>query len=94
MERNNIYRRMQRARHICRKKRIIKEQNDYWRYKFDGCLDKGKIHCSCYLCRHSFGIEPRFSDRRQASASIAAMRGYGPAGERAANQLSRRFGLF
>lgn len=33
-----------------RKKRIIRELNNYWFYKHDGQLRKGKIHCSCPLC--------------------------------------------
>lgn len=44
------YQRYQRYRHINRKKRIIHDQNDYWKYKFEGELSKGKIHCSCWLC--------------------------------------------
>lgn len=48
--RTRDYYRKQRAKHIKRKKRIIHEQNDYWKYKFDGDLNKGKIHCSCWLC--------------------------------------------
>ena len=47
-ERN--YYRKQRIRHIKRKKRIIKELNNYWLYEHEGVLSKGKIHCSCKLC--------------------------------------------
>lgn len=48
---NRGYYREQRQKHINRKKRIIKEQNDYWSYTHDGELSKGKIHCGCPLCR-------------------------------------------
>lgn len=43
--------RYERFRHIERKKRIIKDQNNYWYYKHEGVLSKGKIHCSCPMCR-------------------------------------------
>lgn len=48
---NRRYYRIQRQKHINRKKRIIKEQNDYWHYEHEGVLSKGKIHCSCGMCR-------------------------------------------
>ena len=43
--------RYERYLHIKRKKKIIKDQNDYWYYKHEGVLSKGKIHCSCQMCR-------------------------------------------
>lgn len=51
--RSRAYRRYQRNKHILRKKRIIK--NVYmgdWGYKHDGMLSKGKVHCSCWMCRY------------------------------------------
>lgn len=48
---NRRYYRIQRQKHINRKKRIIKEQNNYWHYKHEGVLNKGKIHCGCGMCR-------------------------------------------
>lgn len=50
MSRSRAYTRYQRRFHIDRKKRIIKEVG-CWFTKFDGQLNKGKIHCSCSLCR-------------------------------------------
>jgi len=50
-ERTNGYYRYQRKKHINRKKRIIHKMNDYWYYKYEGKLSKGKIHCSCWKCR-------------------------------------------
>lgn len=53
--RSRDYYRKQRAKHIARKQRKIKEwsfDNDspYWVCP-NGALSKGKIHCSCPLCR-------------------------------------------
>lgn len=48
--RSSAYVRHQRFRVINRKKRIIKEQNNYWHYRHEGELSKGKIHCSCWMC--------------------------------------------
>jgi hypothetical protein len=47
---NRGYYRLERIKHIKRKKRIIHNINDYWHYKYEGELSKGKIHCSCKLC--------------------------------------------
>lgn len=46
------YYRIQRQKHINRKKRIIEESKSYWCYEHDGSLNKGKIHCSCGMCRN------------------------------------------
>ena len=51
MNRTRDYYRKQRAKHIARKKRIIHGLNDYWGYEHEGELAKGKIHCSCWMCR-------------------------------------------
>lgn len=45
--RSREYYREVRAKAIARKRDISK---DYWHVKADGVLDKGKIHCSCWLC--------------------------------------------
>ena len=53
MQRTRAYRRSQRERVIARKKRIA-EDITYghvgW-YSVDGKYSKGKIHCSCPMCR-------------------------------------------
>jgi hypothetical protein len=49
---NRRYYRIQRQKHINRKKRIIHNLNDYWYYKYEGELSKGKIHCGCGMCRN------------------------------------------
>lgn len=69
MNRSKEYMRYQRRAHIERKKRIIKGQNDYWHYRHEGELDKGKIHCSCWLCRHKSYDEPKISDKRKLIAA-------------------------
>lgn len=51
MNRTRDYYREQRAKHIARKKRIIRGLNGYWGYEHEGELSKGKIHCSCWMCR-------------------------------------------
>lgn len=52
MNRSRDYYRKQRARVIRRKQNIIHSQNDYWHVEHAGMLSKGKIHCSCPMCRH------------------------------------------
>ena len=54
MSRTRAYTRKMRAKHIKRKKRIT---SHYWSadtypyYPHDGMYSKGKIHCSCRMCR-------------------------------------------
>lgn len=43
------YYRYQRNKHINRKKKIIRYNG--WYVSHDGKLSKGKIHCSCWMCR-------------------------------------------
>lgn len=90
MPRPMAYRRHQRHAHINRKKRIIKEQNDYWRYKYDGDLDKGKIHCSCPLCRHKSRDEATHSTHQKVAAAIDGLEEYGPAGCKAMERILHR----
>ena len=45
--RSREYYREVRAKAITRKSNLSK---DYWYVKAPGVLDKGKIHCSCWLC--------------------------------------------
>lgn len=47
------YRRFQRENHIAKRKRIAKEcyGGDGWVYANEGVFNKGKVHCSCALCR-------------------------------------------
>ena len=55
MNRTRDYYRKQRAKHIARKQRMVKEWSMngnclYW-VAPAGALSKGKIHCSCWMCR-------------------------------------------
>lgn len=58
---------------IARKKRIIKEQNGYWHYKYSNELSKGKIHCSCPLCRHKSYDYTKVQDIRSRMSLIDSM---------------------
>lgn len=57
MQRTRDYRRKMRAKHIRRKKRIVsfypvsRAFDGFTYYKHDGMFSKGKIHCSCPLCK-------------------------------------------
>ena len=57
MQRTNDYHRRMRAKHIKRKKNIVshyaafKALDGFTYYKHDGMFSKGKIHCSCPLCK-------------------------------------------
>ena len=56
MRRTRDYRRKMRAKHIRRKKNIVKHwkwwaDNNYSYYPHDGMYSKNKIHCSCPLCK-------------------------------------------
>lgn len=68
MERTRAYRRKQRKKHIRQKARILEKvlqaDSDY-RLKQKGRLDKGKVHCSCALCRRKSYEEPKISDLRK-----------------------------
>lgn len=70
MNRPKEYIRYQRRAHIERKKRIIKGQNGYWHYRHEGELAKGKIHCSCPMCRHKSYDELKFSDKRKTVSAL------------------------
>ena len=67
MSRSRVYTRYQRRAHIGRKKRIIKEVG-CWYTKFDGQLSKGKIHCSCPMCRMKSYDERQARDIRRSDA--------------------------
>lgn len=56
MNRSRDYYRKMRAKHIKRKKAIVHHwrwwrDNNYSYYAHDGQYSKGKIHCSCPLCK-------------------------------------------
>lgn len=57
MHRTRSFRRKMRAKHISRKKRIVSHyaafrlDDGMTYYKHDGMYSKGKIHCSCPMCK-------------------------------------------
>ena len=52
--RKRDYFRFQRERSIKRKTKILREVNDieYSENNYVGKLSKGKIHCSCFVCKY------------------------------------------
>jgi hypothetical protein len=50
MNRTQDYYRHQRQRIINRKKKIVKQYYGFNYYTHDGQYNKGKIHCSCWMC--------------------------------------------
>ncbi|MDE7244968.1 MAG: hypothetical protein K2O18_13485 [Oscillospiraceae bacterium] len=84
------FRRHQRWTHINRKKQIIKKQGEYWHYKHEGDLDKGKIHCSCPMCRRKLYDLASISSQRRTASDIDTLLDYGSAGKKAAYDILRR----
>ena len=71
MNRDRSYHRKQRMRAIHRKETILRqlggEENVLaWEHGAAGRLSKGKIHCSCWMCRRKSYDEPQIRDRRAA----------------------------
>ena len=69
MKRGRAYYRYQRKRHIKRKMGILRrvggeEYLSAWSRDEYGRLSKGKIHCSCWMCRTKSYDEPAVSDWR------------------------------
>ena len=69
MERDRAYYRYQRKQHIERKKGILRriggeESLTAWSRDEYGRLSKGKIHCSCWMCRAKSYDQPTASDWR------------------------------
>ena len=73
MVRDRAYYRYQRNRHIRRKLRILKGYGEWitegWTRNQPGRLAKGKIHCSCPMCREKYYDYPRLSDKRHILAA-------------------------
>ena len=76
MNRNSDYRRFRREVAISRRKRIIKEGGDYWSYQFEGCLAKGKIHCSCPWCSVKSSKEALMADKRKLISDLDELKDY------------------
>ena len=71
MNRDRSYYRKQRMRAIHRKETILRqlggEENVLaWEHGAAGRLSKGKIHCSCWMCRRKSYDDPQIRDKRTA----------------------------
>ena len=74
MKRDKSYYRCQRKKHIQRKLGILKRTGGEnfvrgWSHGQPGRLSKGKIHCSCWMCRTKSYDEPSRRDKRRCSAT-------------------------
>ena len=78
MYRTREYRRFQRRRAIHHKQMILR---DYWKLHGEsfwtpvriGMLAKGKVHCSCWMCRSKSYDDPGISDKRKAVSADQEM---------------------
>ena len=71
MNRDRSYYRKQRMRAIHRKETILRQLGgeEYvlaWEHGAAGRLSKGKIHCSCWMCRRKSYDDPQIRDKRAA----------------------------
>ena len=75
MNRDRSYYRKQRMRAIQRKETILRklggEENVLaWEHGAVGRLSKGKIHCSCWMCRRKSYDAPQIRDKRAAMDAV------------------------
>ena len=78
MNRTRDYYRKMRAKHIKRKKNIVLHWNGFEAgyYSDDGKYSKGKIHCSCSLCKSKawYGKHmPTLQERKQKDKELSYM---------------------
>lgn len=81
MKRDRGYYRRQRKRTIQRKKAILyglggQELVDAWARGAAGRFSKGKIHCSCPLCRSKSYDDPAACDKRAAGRDADMIKEY------------------
>lgn len=73
MEKTRGYYRYQRIKHIKRKERLLKElYNGQWKV-CSGSLNKGKIHCSCSLCREKSYEDYAATDKRKKASLMSSL---------------------
>ena len=75
MNRDRSYYRKQRMHAIHRKEKILRqlggEENVLaWEHGAAGRLSKGKIHCSCWMCRRKSYDAPQIRDQRAAMDAV------------------------
>ncbi len=87
MYRTREYRRSQRERVINRKEHIIHDQNDYWNIRYRGMLSKGKIHCSCWMCRRKSYDTTKMQDMRILLSSRQDIEDYIGKGNKIYNKI-------
>lgn len=78
MYRTRAFRRFQRRRAIHHKSLILRDywqihDAGFWNPTRIGALSKGKVHCSCWMCRRKSYDEPSLSDRRKAVSADQAL---------------------
>jgi hypothetical protein len=78
LNRDRSYYRRQRKRVIRRKEKLLlglggKELLDGWARGASGRFSKGKIHCSCPLCRRKTFEGPPIRDKRMAAGQKARL---------------------
>ena len=71
MNRDRSYYRKQRKRAIRRKEGILRRIGGEayvcaWAHGTSGRFAKGKIHCSCWMCRRKSYDDPQLRDKRMA----------------------------
>lgn len=71
--RTRAYTRRMRAKHIKRKKAIVSRwtwfENGY--YPYDGMYSKGKIHCSCSMCKSKAYYGKHILTRQEQKALLS-----------------------
>ena len=81
------YRRYKRQITIKRKKHL---SSRYWHYKAEGQLDKGKIHCSCPMCRRKSYDQAKLADMRSAVSMLERLKDEGLMNTRAGLSITNR----
>ena len=80
MNRSRDYYRYQREQHINRKIGILKRYQNEGFYeghaRIKGKLSKGKIHCSCWMCRKKSYDELSHSDKIKNLKQISQLNDY------------------
>lgn len=79
VSRSRAWTRYQRRRAIGRKAGILRrnygrDEVKYWTKGEPGRLSKGKIHCSCWMCRRKSYDEPSMADRRKTVCALMEMK--------------------
>lgn len=79
MNRDRSYYRKQRKRTIRRKEEILRriggeEYFHAWVHGATGRFAKGKLHCSCWMCRKKSYDDPPLRDKRMAMDATEQLR--------------------